>query len=340
MSNLVVTRWRALLAAGAAVACVALLAPVGAGAATVVNGNFESGLSGWTVQKAGPSTNGWFAYSGTSSPVSGHLIPAPPQGSNAAITDQDEPSSDILYQDVTLEPYWTHQLTMTLFYTSYNKIQIPNPDTLSWTGEPSEHELEPGQPNQQYRVDVMKPTAPVNSVNPSDILATVFATREGSPESMGPAQFSVNLTPFAGQTVRLRFAMTDNENFFNAGVDNVSLVSTPPSNVFVLGPSTLNRKKGTGSLSVTVPGAGSLSLTDARPAARIKPVTVATTAAGAAALSLTPTKAGRKALKNKGTLTEPVVVTFTPTGGFASTQTLSVTLKLKPKKHKKHHHKH
>lgn len=350
MSTWVEMRARTLIGAVAAIACAALLVPATAGAATVVNGDFESGsLSGWQVQDTGPATkSGWYVYSGTESPLgeegSEEKLPSPPSGSHAAITDQTGPGSDILYQDVTLEPYWTHQLTMTLFYNNLaGEFFIPNPDTLNWTGGPSETEEE--QDNQQYRVDVMKPTAPVNSLNPSDILATVFATREGSPESMAPAQFTTDLTPFAGQTVRLRFAMTDNQFFFNAGVDNVSIVSTPPSNAFILGTVSKNRKNGTGKLPVTVPGAGTVTVADVPPAgkaARIKPVTLAATAAGSLTAGLTPTKSARKTLKSKHKLNLKLSIAFTPTGGFAATQTLAAKLQLKPKpkKHKKHHHKH
>jgi hypothetical protein len=327
----------------AAVACAALLVPASAGAATVVNGDFETGsLSGWQTQSAGPSYNSWFAYSGTTSLISLHPIPSPPQGNFAAITDQNDPAGDIMYQDVTLEPYYTHQLTMTLYYKSYDPISIPSPDTLNWSGGPSESTLE--QPNQQYRVDVMKPTAPVNSLNPSDILATVFATKAGDPETMGPTQFSLNLTAFAGQTVRLRFAVTDNHSYFNAGVDSVSIASTPPSNVFVLGKVSRNVKKGTGKLPVTVPGAGTVTVADVPGAGqgpRIKPVTLAAGAAGTLMVPLSPTKAGRKLLKEKHQLSLKLSIAFTPTGGIAATQTLAAKLRLKPKKHhKKHHRKH
>jgi hypothetical protein len=54
---------------------VALLAPLGATAATVVNGDFETGtLAGWQLQNnpSGELESGsWYAYSGTSSPKFG-----------------------------------------------------------------------------------------------------------------------------------------------------------------------------------------------------------------------------------------------------------------------------
>jgi hypothetical protein len=355
MSRWIEMHFRALLL-GAAIACAVMAIPASAGAATIVNGDFESGLSGWQVQtrSLSGSQSGWFTYSGTTSPLgeagSGESLFPPPQGNSAATTDQSGPSSDILYQEVTLEPYWTHQLTMTLFYKNLaEEISIPSPDTLSWTGEETENEElfseGGGQPNQQYRVDVMKAGTPVGSLNPSDILATVFATKEGDPESMGPTQFSVNLTPFAGQTVRLRFAMTDNEFYFNAGVDNVSIVSTPPSNAFTLGKLTRNIKKGNGKLLVTVPGPGTVTVADVPPKGKkagIKPKTLVAGAPGILAMPLQPTQAGRQLLKKKHQLKLKLSIGFTPTGGFPATQTLSTKLRLKSKKHhkKKHHPKH
>ena len=109
----------------------------------------------------------------------------------------------------------------------------------------------------------MKPTAPIESLNPSDILTTLFTSKSGDPESMAPTQLSADLTPFAGQTVRLRIVAVAGRRVLNAGVDAVSIASTPPSNKFKKGKLKLNKSNGTGILTVTVPGAGVLSLTDA-----------------------------------------------------------------------------
>ena len=58
---------------------------------------------------------------------------------------------------------------------------------------------------------------------------------------MGPTQLSADLTPFAGQTVRLRIANAVNDGVFNTGVDAVSITSTPPNNVFTMGKLKLNK---------------------------------------------------------------------------------------------------
>jgi hypothetical protein len=322
---------------------LALLAP-GAPAATVVNGNFESGnLSGWVSVEPPESDGGWFAYSGTNAPISkGEMEPiprtviAPPQGNFAAISDEDGPGTHILYQDVALEPGMTHSLSLLVYYQSEEPITVPSPDTLS----------DAGADNQQYRIDVMRPTAPIDSVNPADILTTVYRTLPGAPLTVTPTPASVDLTPFAGQTVRLRLAEVDNLFFFNAGADAVS-ISSVPINIFTFGQLTLNKKKGTGQLVVNVPGPGTVTAVDAssstaksasaskkkkKKPALIKKTTVTVTAPGIATLDLKPTSAGKKKLKEKGKLAFKVSVTFTPTGGTAATQTFMGKLKLTPRK--------
>ena len=227
-------RFRVLRLAVLAMALGVCLAPAVARAATVVNGGFETGdFTGWHEQDQAGSGGTWYVYSGTSSPLNGFSIPAPPQGTHAAITDQTGPSSNILYQDIALEAGARHTLSLYVYY--HSQAPMVSPPTLDYTGVP----------NQQYRIDVMKPSAALTSVNPSDILLTVFATKTGDPESMAPTLVTVDLTPFAGQTVRLRIAQVDNEFYQNAGVDGVTITSTPAATTgsatgVTTGASTLN----------------------------------------------------------------------------------------------------
>ena len=66
---------------------VAFVLATGAGAATVVNGDFETGdFTGWTTWNAG-GFGEWFVYTGTVSPISNNQIAAPPEGTYAATTD-------------------------------------------------------------------------------------------------------------------------------------------------------------------------------------------------------------------------------------------------------------
>jgi hypothetical protein len=346
--------------AAATVAClasVALIVPAAASGATVVNGDFEAGsLAGWS-QVSSPGS-GWFAYSGTNAPIStkGPELPPeeeeeiidiprqvfpPPQGSFAAISDENGPSHHILYQDIALEPAATHVLSMLVYYKSEAPITVPTPDRLTVQEEPGpEEEPEEEPDNQQYRIDVIKPEAPIATLNPSDILATVFKTNPGDPESMAPTQLSVDLSAFAGQTVRLRLADVDNRFFMNSGADAISITSVP-FNQFTLGKKLkLNKKKGTAKLAVTVPNPGIVKSIDVRAlhgkagTSKRKPVRVkrskaTASAAGKVFLKLAPTAAGRKALKAKHKLAFRLQVTYTPTGGTAASQTFKGTLKLK-----------
>jgi hypothetical protein len=316
------------LLAAAIVAVTVLAIPAAASAATVVNGDFETGtLAGWQLfnrSNGGGSDpqDTWYAYSGTTPPGPTEIesVAPPPAGNFAAVTSQSGAGLHILYQDVALEPYWAHQLSLIAYYRS--AAALITPETLAT--EAAE--------NQQYRIDVINPAAPIDTVNPADILAKVFATKTGDPEELAPTTFTADLTPFAGQTVRLRFAEADNRFYFAASTDNVSILSTPPSNVVALGKPALNKKKGTAKLPVTVPGPGTLTIADVKTTKnRVKAKTLTATAAGTLNLPVKPTSSARKTLKEKGKLKLKVAVTFTPTGGFAAAVTRKLTLKLAPK---------
>ncbi|MDQ2630581.1 MAG: hypothetical protein M3Y75_06350 [Actinomycetota bacterium] len=337
MSDRIVGRGRLLAAAAGLlfVACL-IVGTARAEAATVVNGDFETGtLSGWSVYDDFNGFGTWFAYSGTENPIDEFAppVPPPPQGNFAAITSQEEAGTHILYQDVALEPGVPRQLSLIAYYQSQSEIQSPG--SLSWEAGP----------NQQYRIDVIKPTAPIETLAPQDILVTLLHTQTGDPESMAPKTLTADLTPYGGQTVRLRFAEVDNEGPFNAGVDAVSIsgppaptppaptplasAPLPPSNAFTFGKLKLNKKNGTATLKVNVPGAGTLTAVDAKKKApkRIRKAT-ATAAAGTTTLTLKPTGAGKKTLEEKGELQFKALVTFTPTGGTAATLPRAGKLKL------------
>jgi len=247
----------------------AVAVPAVADAATVVNGDFESGtLAGWTVSQATELGN-WFAYKGTEPPIKHNRkdaasLQAPPQGSYAATTDEANPDTLILYQDIALEAGFSHRLSMLVYYNSYEPIAIPKPNTLSVEDQVLGESL-----NQQYRIDVMKPDAPLDSLDPADILRTVFQTKRGDPTAMSPTKLTVDLTPFAGQTVRLRIANAAHEEVFNAGLDAVSISTTTPKGLpggsskhgpvqFSFDKPRANRQKGTAILRVRVPGPGLL----------------------------------------------------------------------------------
>src|SRR6185437_10747205 len=76
--------------------------------------------------------------------------------------------------------------------------------------------------NQQIRVDIMQPGASTLDVG-SGVLLNVFRTNAGTATSQVYMPMSVDLTAFKGQTIRLRFAATNNQGVLVVGVDNVRL---------------------------------------------------------------------------------------------------------------------
>lgn len=323
-----------LLLLASVLAGIALLAPAGAGAARVVNGDFEAGnLSGWSVYRATQSGN-WFAYKGkqgagdqAAEQRGKYFPPPPPQGKYAATADEILADTMILSQEVSLEPGRDHRLSLLVFYDSLRPIAIPSPDTLS-----VDDSILAGRANQQFRVDVMRSGSPIESLAPADILATAFRTQPGAPQSLGPTWVSANLSPFAGQTVRVRVAATAHEELLTAGVDAVAVDSAPPgralpplgSNRFKFGKLKLNRKNGTATLAIEVPGPGDLTAKGKK----IKRASAKAAKAGTAKLRLKPTTAGRKTLERKHKLVAKVAVTFDPPGGSPRTETRKVVLKL------------
>lgn len=336
---------RLIPAVVAALACL-LWAPAGASAATVANGSFESGtLSGWSVYRATTFGN-WFAYKGTSEAIANKRgkqpIQTPPQGSYAAIADQLQADTLILSQDVALEPGATHFLSLLAYYTSYAPIAAP--DTLSV----DEAQLG-GQANQQFRIDVMRAGSPLESLDPVDVLATVFRTQPGAAEKMGPTQRTADLSAFAGQTVRLRIAVAASEEVLAAGVDSVAIGSQPPGDPklnprrFRLGKAKPNPRNGTVTLSVEVPSPGTLTaLSAAGGAAKagagkakkapkaVKRAQRKVRAAGTVKLLLKPTAAALAILREKGRLRARVVVTFKE-GASKKTAVKAVVFKLAPR---------
>jgi hypothetical protein len=184
------------------------------------NGGFESGnLSGWQVEdlESGPDET-WVVYSGKVLPNVGGdpNFFAPPQGKFAAATVQSGTGTHILHRVLKLKKNKKHTLKMRVYYDNQAAV-FASPDTLDSQGDP----------NQQYRVDVMKKGAPIDSVEGQDVLKEVFGTEPGDPFTQGPKKVSVKLTKFAGKKVRLRFAEVDNQLFFHAAVDAVKLKSKP-----------------------------------------------------------------------------------------------------------------
>jgi D-alanyl-D-alanine carboxypeptidase len=176
--------------------------------------DFESGvLNDW--QAVGAGAGGWFVYTNgqktpdptRSDPNLAFDLPDPPQGKFAAVTETNGPGTRILYRDVKLDGRF--KLHLSVFYAGVGGFSSP----------PSLAHDEPA--NQQFRIDVVARSAPIDSVAPDDVLVNVFKTSSGDPDRREPSSVSADLSRWAGETVRVRLAATDNRGPLRAGVDDI-----------------------------------------------------------------------------------------------------------------------
>jgi len=210
--------------------------PAQAASQLITNGGFElvgpnNGFSGWARRDHVGREGTFFRQSGTTSPVNGAAfpVPAPPGGTIAAMTDAFGPGSHVLYQDFVIPTGdAVGNLSFSLFIGNRSD-RFVTPATLDFAGTSVT-----GTPNlnQQARVDILSIPAAADPFSIADVLQNAFLTQVGSPLVTGYTTFSVDVSAViraqAGQTLRLRFAETDNINTFQFGVDNVSLITTVP----------------------------------------------------------------------------------------------------------------
>jgi CubicO group peptidase (beta-lactamase class C family) len=187
---------------------------------TIVMDDFETGaITNW--QAIGGGSGGWFVYAdghqapdpAQSDPNIPFDVPDPPQGKFAAVTDMNGPGTRILYRDLRLEGRFTLQATV--FYDGTGPLS--SPATLAY---------DTPEANQQFRIDLVRPSAPIDSVAKNDVLANVFHTSPGDPARRQPTEVRLDVSAWAGQTVRLRLATTDNQGPLRVGVDNIRFQRT------------------------------------------------------------------------------------------------------------------
>jgi hypothetical protein len=122
-----------------------------------------------------------------------------------------------LYRDIEVTGPWV--LHATVFYESPRLQIFDKPDFGTFSGT-TWHTV---GTNQQFRIDLIDPQAEIHSVAANDVYATVFWTQAGDPTSVGPTPVAIDLSPWEGQTIRLRLAQVDNADALYAGIDNVRL---------------------------------------------------------------------------------------------------------------------
>jgi glucose/arabinose dehydrogenase len=195
----------------------------------ISNGGFEAGLTSWTKADQIGSEGTFSSQSGTLSPVNGDVVPAPPEGTKAAMTDAEGPGSHVLYQDFVATA-GSAALSFALF--------IGNRATDFFT--PASLDFSTPTLNQQARVDILKSTADPFSVAAADVLLNLYQTNIGDPLISGYNTITTDITALLAahplETLRLRFAETDNVFTFQLGVDNVRFDPIPePSSILLFG---------------------------------------------------------------------------------------------------------
>jgi CubicO group peptidase (beta-lactamase class C family) len=172
--------------------------------ATIVVDDFEDGdLAGW--MSVGAGAGGWFVYTdgstapdpSVSDPGAALAMPDPPEGTHAVVTDMNGPGTRILFRDLRLDGRF--KLLLNVFYRG--GAGFSSPATLAHDGP---------EANQQFRADLISPTAPIDSLASADGAQCVPHVGRRS-DLRKPADVVVDVSALAGQTVRLRLAEADNQ---------------------------------------------------------------------------------------------------------------------------------
>ncbi len=201
-----------------------LLATFGAHAGELItNGGFETGdFTAWSVYEAG-TTGAVSVASGFVAPNSLKPTAGPASGNYYALMDDPFTSANALIQTFSTGPVQSAVLSFNMFVNDHN----PSGQVFI---DPSGLDATTGgsfSPNQHARVDLLTASA-----SPFDTGAGVLKTfylGGGTGRSFNNPYTGFDVTDVLamGGTFQLRFAEVNNQDFFNVGVDNVSLQVTP-----------------------------------------------------------------------------------------------------------------
>lgn len=190
------------------------VAPAGA-APLLLNGDFETGtFASWTVDNGG--SGNWFVDTpGTTTPFSGHTTSAAggdPHGSWYAVSDQTGAGTHGLRQSFTVAAGSTVHLSFDMFVNNYDGT-VGN-TALDHTGGPVEH----------GRVDILTAGATAFDTG-AGVVQNVYDGFDAgaNPHPFTHYDFDITAAVGGGGTFQVRFAESDNQSFFNMGIDNVSI---------------------------------------------------------------------------------------------------------------------
>jgi len=170
----------------------------------VVNGDFENGdLLGWSLFSSGTGT--FRINDGVFDPFGPTPATAACGGNFSAVNEVGGPGLRQMWQDVA--------------------IPAAPSATLSWSDQifnPAGTFLDPVQ---EFRVLIIDPAT-------GAILATAFSTNPGDAPNQPCTARSADVTPFAGQTVRIMFEVEDSASPLNVYIDDVCIDINPVTPTF------------------------------------------------------------------------------------------------------------
>jgi hypothetical protein len=204
-----------------AIATIAILAATGASAGElIVNGGFETGdYTGWTTNVQGGSNGNLQIIANVTgtSPISGSAFLGNPGGGNFfSITDQSGPGSYSLTQSFTLASAQTVRISFQMFANDQSGTIFANGRDYSTS------------PNQNAVVDILLGTADPFTNAAADIISTLYGPGADTAGNPNPFTSYSTLLSLAAGTYQIRFGETDNQLFFQQGVDNVSVSNAVP----------------------------------------------------------------------------------------------------------------
>jgi hypothetical protein len=187
----------------------------------LTNGNFETGtFAGWTsTDLAGGAGNWGVDTPGTTTDISGSATSAlggGAHGSFYAVSDQTGPGTHALAQAFTVAAGATSVvLAFDMFVNNYDGGPFCAPG-LNHTGSA----VECG------RVDLLTSAAGAFDTG-AGVLQNFFLGADSGTNPNPFKHYSIDITSLvaAGGTFQIRFAESDNQSFFNQGVDNVSITA-------------------------------------------------------------------------------------------------------------------
>ena len=187
------------------------------------NNDFELGIVDsnaipcWTVvSQAGSIQGSWCTQAGVVKPAGeclsdiGAPVPAPPQGTQAAMASQNGRGSHVLYRCNVLA---ARSVSFQLYLNNFDGAFV-SPATLDFTAFP----------NQQFRADLVTKAgmeADPFTVAAGDILLNIYQTDPGDPLVSGYTPIAADISAFVSQNVCLRFSVVMSEFFLNVGIDDV-----------------------------------------------------------------------------------------------------------------------